>query len=181
MRLELERRIMAAAQLIKLNREEMIAKTIRRFSGWASSIPVGGSEAIEKRDTSDEIKKGLKQLPFVERRVMIDQAAKFKASLSDIVATETGAIAAIWRSHWRASGYNYREDHKERDQKIFVLRDNWALQGGLMKLAGRQYTDEITKPAEEPFCQCRYQYIYNLRDLPEDMLTAKGKEKLGKK
>jgi len=172
---ELQRRIMASAQLIKLNREEMISRTVRRFSGWATSVPVGGSEAIEKREASNNIKKALKALPYDERRVMIDQAAKFKASLSNIVATETGAIAAVWKSHFRAPGYNFRPDHKERDGHIFVLRDNWALAQGLIKLDGRQYTDEITMPAEEVFCQCRYKYLYNLRDLPDSMLTEKGR------
>jgi hypothetical protein len=30
-------------------------------------------------------------------------------------------------------------------------------------------------PAEEVFCQCRYKYIFNLRDLPDEMLTDKGR------
>jgi len=152
LRNELDRKIMAASSLIKLNREEMIAKTLRRFSGWATSIPVGGSEAIEKRETNDGIKKALKALPFEERRVMIDQAAKFKASLSNIVAVDGGAIAGVWRSHFRAAGYNARPDHVARDGKIYVIRDNWAMEKGLMKLGGREYTDQITMPAEEVFC-----------------------------
>ncbi len=172
---ELQRRIMAAAQLIKLNREEMIARTMRRFSGWATSIPIGGSEAVDRKEENASIKKALKSLPYDERRVMIDQAGKFKASLSNITATETGAIAAVWRSHFRAAGYNARPDHAERDGKIFVIRDNWAMQNGLMKLDGHQYTDDIEMPAEFVYCQCRYKYLYNLRDLPDEMLTDKGR------
>ena len=181
LRNELDRKIMAASSLIKLNREQMIATTLRRFSGWATSIPVGGSEAIDKRETTDGIKKALKALPFEERRVMIDQAAKFKASLSNIVAVDGGAIAGVWRSHFRAVGYNARPDHVARDGKIYVIRGNWAMEKGLMKLAGREYTDEITMPAEEVYCQCRYKYLYNLRDLPDEMLTEKGLEALGRK
>ena len=172
---ELQRRIMASAQLIKMNREDMVQKTLKRFSGWATSVPIGGSKAVEKRETTEAIKKSLKALPYEERRVMIDQAAKFKASLSNIVATESGAIAGMWKSRFRAPGYDYRPDHKERDGHIFVLRGNWALEKGLMKLDGRQYTDEITMPAEEVFCQCRYKYMYNLRELPDEMLTEKGR------
>lgn len=172
---ELERRLMASAQLIKLNREEMVARTIRRFSGWATSIPAGGSKAVDRKETADIVKKSLKSLPFEERRVMIDQAAKFKAQLSDMVATGTGAIAAVWRSHYRAAGYDYRPDHKERDSQTYIIRGNWALENGLMKPAGHKYTDEQTMPAEEVFCQCRYKYIFNLRDLPDEMLTDKGR------
>lgn len=149
---ELQRRIMASAQLIKLNREEMIAKTMRRFSGWATSVPIGGSDSVDKKEENASIKKALKSLPYEERRVMIDQAGKFKASLSNITATETGAIAAMWKSHYRAAGYNARPDHAERDGEILVIRDNWALKGGLMKLGGHQYTDEIEMPAEFVYC-----------------------------
>jgi len=59
-----------------------------------------------------------------------------------------------------------------------VVRDNWALEKGLIKLAGHQYTDQVTEPGEEVFCRCYYEYIYNLRDLPPEMITAKGREAL---
>jgi hypothetical protein len=152
LRNELDRRIMAATSLIKLNREEMVAKTIRRFSGWATSIPTGGSEAVNKPEANKAIKKALKSLPFEERRVMIDQAAKFKASLSNIVAVEGGAIVGVWKSHFRAAGYHFRPDHKARDGVFYVIRDNLALKQGLMKLGGHLYTDNITMPGEEVFC-----------------------------
>ena len=174
--LELQRRIMASANLIKLNRTEMIASTIRRFAGWASSIPAGGTGAIDKRETKQDIRKVLKSLPFTERRVMIDQGAKFTASLNSIIANENGAIAARWHSRWRAAGYeNYRREHRKRDKEIFIIRGNWAIEQGLIKLNGHQYTDEITMPGEEIYCSCTYEYLYNLRDVPE-LLTEKGKQ-----
>lgn len=180
LRAELDRRIMASAQLIKMNREEAIQKTLRRFAGWSTSIPQGGSDVVEKNEVKDDIKKSLKQLPFEERRVLIDQGHKFTASMSETLATDGGAIAAVWHSNWRQRNYNYREDHKERDQKVYTVRGNWAQAKGLMKAGPEGYTDEITKPAEEVFCRCHYQWIYNLRDLPKDMLTDKGKETLSK-
>lgn len=174
----LERHILASANLIKLNRERAVQETVQRFSGWATSVPAGGSKATDKRETKGDIRKSLSQLPFAERRVLIDQGQKFLANLDETLAVNSGAIAGIWRSRWRQPNYNYREDHKERDGKLFVIRDNWALQKGLMKLGGRQYQDEITKPAEEVFCKCRYEAVYALRDLPPDMLTEKGREAL---
>lgn len=177
LRAELDRRLMASAQLIKMNREAMIQKTLQRFSGWASSIPAGGSDVIEKREVKEDLAKALKQLPFEERRVMIDQGAKFKSSLDSIIATDGGAIAGMWRSNWKQRGYNYREDHKERDNKVYLIRGSWAHKSGLVKPKDG-YTDDQTQPGEEVFCQCNYKYIYHLRDLPEDMLTNKGKEQL---
>ena len=177
MKAELDRRILASSNLIKLNREEAISNTLRRFQGWATSIPVGGSKAVEKMEEKQYIKKSLSKLDFEERRVIVDQTHKLIANINDVVASNSGAIAAEWHSHWRQEGYNYREDHRERDSQIYVIKGSWAHEKGLIK-APNGYTDDITQPGEEVFCRCNYTYIYNLRDLPEDMLTAKGKDAL---
>ena len=152
LRAELDRRIMASAQLIRLNREAAIQKTLQRFSGWSTSIPQGGSDVVDKNETKSEIKKSLKQLPFEERRVIIDQGHKFVAAISEILATDSGAIAGEWRSHWRQQNYKYRHDHKERDEKVYAVRGSWAMKAGLMKCGPAGYTDDITQPGEEVFC-----------------------------
>src|SRR6266403_300071 len=59
LRAELDRRILASANLIKLNRQQAIAKTLQRFQGWSTSIPVGGSDAESKRDAGKEVRKAL--------------------------------------------------------------------------------------------------------------------------
>jgi len=174
LRAELDRRIVAAANLIKLNREEAIQNTLLRFSGWATSIPAGGSKTVNKTEEKQKVRKSLRQLPFEERRVLIDQGHKFVSSLNSILAKDANAIAAEWHSHWQQLNYNYRRDHKERDKKVYAIRGNWAIKAGLMHANENGYTDQITEPGEEVFCRCYYRYIYNLRDLPDDMLTEKG-------
>lgn len=174
---ELQRRIMASANLIKYNRQDMIAKTLRRFSGWATSVPPGGSEVDDKKEVKKGVSKALKDLPFEERRVHIDQAHKFIANLKFIKAQDGGAIAAEWNSHWRQEGYDYREDHKQRDEKIYAFRESRAMQMGWIN-KGAGYIDEMTMPGEEVFCRCSYTYIYSINDLPESMLTKKGKREM---
>ena len=174
---ELAKRIAANAALIKLNREQEIDATLRRFTGWASSVPKGGTP-LGTTDERKKIKKGFTSLSFRERRVLIDQGHKLQAAVSSIVAVGGGAIAGVWRSHWHQANYDYREEHKERDGILYVVRGNWAMERGLIKLAGHRYSDEITQPGEEVFCRCWYKWIYNLRDLPSDMLTQKGAEEL---
>lgn len=178
LRADLDRRLMASADLIRRNRAEAVEKTLHRFSGWATSIPVGGSDAVERVETKAAIRKSLAQLPFAERRVIIDQGHKLAASINETVARGGGALAAVWHSRWRQPGYNYRVDHKERDEHVYALRDNWALEAGLMKAGPDGYLDDITKPGEEPFCRCSAVYLYNLRDLPDAMVTRKGREEL---
>ena len=178
LRAELERRIMASAELIRLNRETVIGKVIRRFVGWASSVPKGGSETVNKRETKGDIRKALTQLPFEERRVLIDQSHKLTASLSEIIAKDGGALAGIWHSHWRQTGYAYRPDHKDRDLRVYTVRGNWALVKRLMRVGKDGYYDAITGVGEEPFCRCYMEWIYTLSALPAEMLTQKGKDEL---
>lgn len=176
MKRELDARIMASASLIKLNRQQRIQETLQRFGGWSTSIPRDGSEFVNRAKSKDDIKKALAQLPFQERRVLIDQGHKLTAAINSVVAENGGAIAGKWHSNWRQPDYNYREDHKERDERVYLIRDSWAHQDGLVRPMGnRGFTDDITQPAEEPFCRCSYRYLYSLRQLPSEMLTAKGK------
>lgn len=182
MKRELQRRMLASSNLIKLNREEAISNTMRRFQGWATSIPTGGSTLVDKRKEKENIRKPLEQMAFKERRVVIDQTHKFAASLNDIVASQSDAIAGQWNSRFRRIGYDYREDHKERDYretgKVYAIRDNWAIKKGLMKAGSAGYTDQITKPGEEVYCSCTYTYLYSLSSLPTEMLTEKGRNLL---
>lgn len=175
LRAELDRRILASASLISQNRTQAVEKTLQRFSGWSTSIPAGGAAPGQKTEAKANIRKALVQLPFEERRVLIDQGHKLRASLSEILAKDSNAIAMIWHSHWRQANYNYREDHKERDQHVYLMRDNWASEKGFVKPGPDGYYDKITSVGEEPFCRCYAQWVYSLRDLPADMLTVKGK------
>lgn len=179
LRAELDRRIMASASLIKLNRQQAIERTLQRFQGWSTSIPKGGSDTVDKRETKAEIRKALAQLSFETRRVIIDQGHKFVASLNETLARGGDAIAAVWKSHWRqAAGYRFRPDHKERDGRVYALRGSWAVERGLMKAGPAGFYEDITAVAQEPFCRCVATFVYALGALPDDMLTAKGRAEL---
>ena len=178
LRAVLDRRILASAALIKLNRDEMIGATLRRFVGWVTSLPAEDQRKVDRAALREQLGKPLRSLPWAERRVMIDQGHKLVANVSATVAEGGGAIAARWVSHWRQENYDYREKHKERDGNVYVIRDSWAAKAGSVRRGDQPWSDEITQPAEEPFCRCNYTYLYHLRQLPEECLTAKGREKL---
>ena len=152
LRSELDRRILASADLIKLNREQTIARTLQRFSGWATSIPKGGSEQVRKTETKENIRRGIAGEPFESRRVLIDQGHKLTAAINQTIAEGGGALALVWRSHWRQVGYDYREDHKERDGQVYLLRGTWAQERGLIKPGQAGYYDAVTAVGEEVFC-----------------------------
>jgi hypothetical protein len=178
LRPELDKRIALSLNLIRLNKESVVSKMQQRFSGWASSVPAGGSEHSKAREARDTLKKGLSGLKFEERRVLTDQGHKLVSSINSVLAQQGNAIAAIWHSHAHQAGYDYREEHKEREieslRRPFLVRDSWALKDGLIRTTGARYTDGMTQPAEEPFCRCYYRYLYNIRQMPRDMLTDAG-------
>lgn len=173
----LNARIVASAQLIKLHREENILKILQRFSGWATSIPAGGSRKVDRRETKREIAKSFYELPFEERRLSIDQGHKLLAAINQTIAEGAGAIAVRWR-HIHQAGYNGRPAHETRDNKIYALRGNWAIKAGLMKKGHNPYYEDTEQVAEAPYCRCFTVALYDLNDLPEDMLTRKGKKEI---
>jgi hypothetical protein len=169
---ELDRRIIASANLIKNDREQSIHMVLRRFEGWATSIPAGGTKVKPTPKEKSAIKKGMSDIGFKQRRIIIDQTHKLIANINEIVAIDNGAIAARWHSHWKQMNYDYRKDHKERDSKIYAVRESWAVKEGYISPING-YTDDITSPGEEVFCRCNYVYLYNLRQV-KDLLTKKG-------
>lgn len=178
LRAELDRRVAASVDLIKLNRPQAIMKTQQRFRGWATSVPKGGAKGIKRNEQKLEIRKALAQLPFEERRVIIDQNAKLFSSINATVAENGGAIGAFWQSHKFQHGYDGRPAHNARQGDFFLLRNSWAREAGLVKPGKQGYTDEIEQPAELPFCRCWWQYVFSLRSVPDECLTQKGRKSL---
>lgn len=175
LRAELDRRIAASVNLIVLNREKAVAQTLQRFSGWVTSIPPGGIEKTAKKGRIvSALSKSKQQLDYEARRLAIDQGHKIISNVKYILAVQSGAIALRWHSDWRRPGYNYRPQHKERDEKIYLLRDTWALNQGLIKPVNGYY-DQITAAGEEPYCSCQAYPVYSPAELPDEFLTQKWK------
>jgi hypothetical protein len=174
LRAELDRRIFAGVDLIRLNRKAAVEKTLQRFAGWVSSVPPTGlSENL--RDIVAHIEKPARQVKFEARRVAIDQGHKLSAAVAHVVAEQNGAIAAIWHDRGEKDrSYDARPEHLKRSGSLFFIRDSWAMNEGLVKRGG-PYTDDIEQPAELVYCSCYWQYVTSPHDLPEDALTARGR------
>lgn len=92
-------------------------------------------------------------------------------------ALKAGALAGKWNSSKYYERYG-GTDHPERDGQVYAIRGNGALMKGLMQPSSSGFSDEITGPCEELGCQCQFQFIYNLRDLPDSMIAAAGRREL---
>lgn len=88
-------------------------------------------------------------------------------------AVAQGAIAAVWQSSSFYDRYG-GSDHPERNQRIYLIRGSWAHRKGFLQPSTDGYTDEVTSPAEELGCECRYDYVFVLGRIPEEMLTPEG-------
>jgi len=176
LRAELDRRIFASVDLIRLNRRAATEKTLQRFSGWVSSVPPGGAPQTVKREVARDVGKSVATLKFEARRVAIDMGHKLSSAVSATVAMGEGAIAATWMDRGaHDKSYNARPEHLARSGKLFLVRNSWAISDGLIKKGGLMYTDEIEQPAELPYCSCTYTYVVSPRALPPELLTAKGR------
>jgi hypothetical protein len=204
LRRELNRRIMAIAEesadLIGSDREAVIKATLTRCAAWITLLPSEPGDGTSSPSRWTQIKsrftwrnqpepparrsptspKELADLPHEERwrLVMLQQGLQLNAAVSAIIAEDAGAIAGKWFSHWRQAGYDYREVHKERDGKIYLVRNSWARERGLVVVGDVGYTDDISQPADEIGCRCQWVWLYHLRQLPPDTLTKKGCEEL---
>jgi hypothetical protein len=178
LRAELDRRIFAGVDLIKLNRQAAVLKTLQRFQGWVSSIPPHGIAGTNFREVTREIVKPAAQVRYEARRVSIDQGHKLSAAVAHTVAKAAGAVAGIWHDRGEFDhGYDARPEHLKRSGTLYLTRDSWALNEGLIAKRKVAYYDDLPDQAAVlPFCSCYVTWITSLHELPETMLTAKGRE-----
>jgi len=176
LRAELDRRILAAADLNKVNRREAVEKTLQRFRGYSTSIPPGGDGSIDKREVISSIGMPLAKQKYHRRLVDNDQGHKLLANISSIVAVDAGAIAAKWHSHGEHDrSYDARKEHLARVGKVYAIRDCWAMQQGLMN-KGDGYLDDMDQAGQKPHCRCWCVFLVSPRRLPPAMLNEKGRE-----
>ena len=177
LRAELDRRIFAGVDLIRLNKRKVTQQTLQRFSGWVTSMPAAGKPPTDLRRVARDIGKSVSTLKYEARRVSIDQSAKLSCAVAATVAHAEGAIGAVWNDRGaHDKSYNARPAHLKRSGTLFLIRGSWAMDDGLVKKGGLQYTDEIEDVGQLPMCSCFYTFLTSPRSLPETLLTAKGRE-----
>lgn len=174
---EKDNRVQSAKKLMNMRREETKETVMRRFAGWASSIPVTRT-ITNKQEVVNFIAKPVRELPKLERLIVEDQTNKMVANMDAIVGREAGAIGYYWHSLFRVPGYNYRENHKhlDLDGKFIIFKNSWAYKQGLVKRGNEIFQDDIEQPGELPNCKCSARYIYDLSGIPRECLTIKGLE-----
>jgi hypothetical protein len=143
-------------------------------------VPIGGTKDRAITGQVSEIKEEIRQLAKWDKLFNIYKAESFPSEVEYLFALEGKPIAAIWRYSEADEQGEYRKtySHKERDGRVYVVRDNWALAKGLMTAEPYGYIDEVSHPNQEIGCMCSLQWLYAISDLPTNMVTEKGVSEL---
>lgn len=175
---EFDKRLTALSAVREFQNSDAIEKMLRSFSGWATSITPETKEQADVHRAIKIIFSSMKQAANDQRDTLRDQGHKLENALSGVVAKEFGALAGVWHSRWREEGYKFRAAHKQLDEKIFLFSNTWATKHGMVKPGVDGWAHDHDAPGMLPNCKCSFRYIYSLKDLPEDMLTVRGKQAL---
>lgn len=143
------------------------------LADFLDSIPGGGTKAAVVRSHVNPIKNALRDLLQWGEELNRLQATSFMSEVRDFLAQAANhPIAMTWHfAPWSC----LVPGHRELDGQVFVIRENWALQKGLMVAPpAHGFADDAKRRRRELGCMCTTGFIFNLASLPRDMLTPSG-------
>lgn len=190
---ELKKRTEFSLNLITQTNEKHKAILKERLFGILSNNTDVSPEAMAKALNIDsEAKKVIKH----QQSIINDQTTKFEATLSRIEAEMGGAFAFTWRTRFDLAvvgnpqgkypnGNALHGDHYAREKQVYFMKDafpnSWVYKYDLVKINALKWDDfKDGLPGMPINCRCWANYIYDLRELPADILkkilTKQGKK-----
>jgi hypothetical protein len=151
-----------------VERSNEINSRIEEFIAWTQL-----DEGTRKECLSD-IRSTLKSINKWDKGFYVDRALDLIDEVEVMAKIENGAIAA----RWSYSPYPGECGHEALNNKHFLIRDSWAINQGLIHPSNEKYFDEAPRQKEQWGCRCRFTFEFHIRQLPESMLTKKGKDSL---
>ena len=186
---ELDKKITISFNLIKNKENEIKQKLASRFINWLTI----DSEEVRGKTTSKQSL--LNFLDFAKENeiaeehakfILKDQTRKMVCAFDLLIAEANGAIGGFWKNRgdrrvvgnpngFYPQGNKTHNDHWNRDGVFYIYKDGWAYQKGYVK--GSLYENlEDGGVGVAIGCRCRMENVYDLRDVPKEILTKKGKE-----
>jgi hypothetical protein len=164
----------AADQIGDDDREAVISAVLGRFANWLTAVPTA-----RRLPRPAQIPLPLVNEPLEERRrqVLLHMGIRFSGMLQRLQVLDGGALAMIWREGLNEE-YQYDPPHPDRDGQIYLVRSSWAFERGLIQPGPAGFVEDVPGPGVEHYCRCHGQWLFNLRDLPDALLTALGQSEL---
>ena len=166
---ELERRMFASRALLDGEKKIAMERIHQRFLGIATA----GANPKAVEENVRAITKAERDAKAHARMVAVDQSSKLMNMMDEVIAEDGGSIGGFWDATWEIER-KHRPEHAARHRKWYPRRACWADDKGLLK-RGAGYMDEHDMPGVLINCRCEYHYVYDLEDVPQEFLTAKGR------
>lgn len=138
------------------------------FSGLLAALAIIGVAFFLLKKTNK--KRKLKQYRSSDLDSSLKDAKTLLNTADHLNAIDNNAIAAIWMAR-KCS------EHASRNGEVYAIKGSWALKKKMMKVGPGGYLNDTPLPRS---CGCYLTYIYNLRSLPDNMLTANANKILKK-
>lgn len=192
LRRELKGRINNSLMLIKTQDEQRMSILKTRFLSWLAETESGKSPNIkETLKVSHEIRKNDRHY----RMILADQTRKMIGNFDNIVANKYQALGFFWKTRRdnrvtgkpggkNPKGNEMHGDHYARQDKFYFYHNNWAIQQRLINTNHKlfKWADfEDGLPGQPINCRCYAYNIYELEDIPKELLSEKGKAYLQEK
>jgi len=160
-------------------RAYQVTQFTQLLEDFIQRIPPQGTRDKEFSKQITVIKTAAKDLMQWDRLFGILKQTSLVSDIDYLFKLRDNPIAAIWHYNQMDEDVEppFTSKHRELDHKIFTVRGNVCIERGLMN-TGAGFIDASPRPKQELGCLCDFQYLYNLRDLPEALLTEKGKREL---
>lgn len=187
LREELKRRIHFSLSLISTHNEQTASRLRARFLDWIENRGQDGKkqplrETLKAGDLFQKRDKHMKM-------VLGDQTRKLIGNFDNIVAQEYQAIGFFWKTRrdrkvvgnpagkYPGQGNPKHGDHYVRQDKFYFFHSTWAIKKGLVNTKHKNFRwadFEDGMPGQPINCRCYAYNIYELDDIPEELLTEKG-------
>ena len=199
-RRELKKRIKLNADLIAPHKSDLKKLVEKRFVGAMS----GGKMSVKDLKSVLKLSATLKSQDKKVSNTLKDQKMKMISEFGRLTAEKYKAIGFEWSTrdddlvvgnpggHYpKVSNPQIHGNHYERDGKVFLFKDSWAVEKGYINKAyagdenGFEWAEDIEDgyPGMPINCRCEALYIYTLEELANDYyldecLTPNGKKYL---
>lgn len=190
----LRERIQNSLMLIKTQNESRMNSLHSRFLNW-----------LTDRNNDSKNKKSLKEAMQVSKlaqkkdkhfkMILADQTRKMISNFDNIVAEEYDALGFFWKTRRdnrvtgnptgkNPKGNEMHGDHYHRQDKFYFYHNTWAIKNKFINTKHKNFKwadFEDGLPGQPINCRCYAYNIYELEDIPQELLSKKGIEYTQKK
>lgn len=156
--------------------DEEIVSFREEVAGFLRFIPAKGTKDKVAKAMLADVKKSVKSLAKWNQLFYTYKAMSFPEEIEFLFTHQSDPIAAVWHFSSLDDQCDFRmeHDHRALSGTIYLVRDSWAMEKGYLDKDSAPYIEDVVRPKQDIGCMCSLTWLYNLRDLPDRLLTDYG-------